>query len=130
MDVNVFGEKRMATKFVVAAPAARSSSQSASCCAQLRAQVLTDASVEALASAFAALGDPARLKLLSLIANAPAGEACACDLIEPIGKSQPTVSHHLKVLTEAGLIHREKRGVWAWYRVNQERIAELRLVLT
>ena len=100
------------------------------CCAQLPARVMTDESADALASAFAALGDPARLKLLSLIANAPTGEACACDLIEPIGKSQPTVSHHLKVLTEAGLIEREKRGVWAWYRVNHERIAELRLVLS
>ena len=118
----------MAAKSAVPATAPRSTS--VPCCAQLPAQVMTDASAEALASAFASLGDPARLKLLSLIANAPAGEACACDLIEPIGKSQPTVSHHLKVLTEAGLIHREKRGVWAWYRVNKDRVAELRLVLS
>ena len=99
------------------------------CCGALPALVLTDESAHELASAFAALGDPARLRLLSLIATAPAGEACACDLIEPIGKSQPTVSHHLKILTEAGLIRREKRGVWAWYRANNERLAELRNVL-
>ncbi len=100
------------------------------CCAPLRNEVLDDHDATALAIAFAALSDPARLKLLSLIASAPAGEACACDLIEPIGKSQPTVSHHLKVLTDAGLVFREKRGVWAWYRANHERLAELKSVLS
>ena len=99
------------------------------CCAPLQASVLDDESAVALAASFAALADPARLRLLSLIANASSGEACACDLIEPIGKSQPTVSHHLKVLTDAGLVHREKRGVWAWYRANDEKLAELRSVL-
>ena len=82
-----------------------------------------------LATAFGALADPARLRLISLIATASAGEACACDLIGPIGKSQPTVSHHLKILTDAGLILRDKRGVWAWYRVNPDRVAQLRAVL-
>lgn len=106
------------------------SKTSPSCCGQLVAQVLADESANELASAFAALGDPARLRLLGLIATAPAGEACACDLIEPIGKSQPTVSHHLKILTEAGLIQRDKRGVWAWYRANTSRLAELRNVLS
>ncbi len=102
---------------------------SAVCCAPLRESVLDDASAALLATAFTALSDPARLKLLNLIATAPAGEACACDLIEPIGKSQPTVSHHLKVLTDAGLIYREKRGVWAWYRANPEKLAQLRSAL-
>jgi ArsR family transcriptional regulator, arsenate/arsenite/antimonite-responsive transcriptional repressor len=100
------------------------------CCAPLRSDVIDDDAATTLAAAFTALADPARLKLLSLIATAPAGEACACDLIEPIGKSQPTVSHHLKVLTDAGLIHREKRGVWAWYRPNLEKLAELKSVLS
>ena len=103
--------------------------QSAVCCAPLQESALDNASAALLAASFAALADPARLKLLSLIATAPAGEACACDLIEPIGKSQPTVSHHLKVLTDAGVVLREKRGVWAWYRANPEKLAQLRSAL-
>jgi ArsR family transcriptional regulator len=82
-----------------------------------------------LAQSFAALGDPARLRLLSLIASGPAGEVCACDLVEPLGKSQPTVSHHLKVLYEAGLVERDKRGSWVWYRAVPERLAALREAL-
>jgi ArsR family transcriptional regulator, arsenate/arsenite/antimonite-responsive transcriptional repressor len=101
----------------------------AGCCSPLQEQVPDDASAVTLAGAFAALSDPARLRLLSLIATAPGGEACACDLIGPIGKSQPTVSHHLKILVDAGLLEREKRGVWAWYRTNPERLAMLRAVL-
>ena len=99
------------------------------CCSPLQEIALDDAAAESLATAFAALADPARLRLLSLIATAPMGEACACDLIEPIGKSQPTVSHHLKILVDAGLVTREKRGVWAWYRANTAKLNELRNVL-
>ena len=73
---------------------------------------------------FAALSDPVRLRLLSLIADA--GEVCACDLLEPLGKSQPTVSHHTKILTEAGLITGEKRGRWVWWSVIPERLDEMR----
>ena len=98
----------------------------ATCCAPVLAAPLDDAQADDLAAAFKVLADPARLKLLSLIANASGGEACACDLIEPIGKSQPTVSHHLTILTGAGLITREKRGKWAWYRIVPERLAVLR----
>ena len=75
-----------------------------------------------------AVADPARLRLLSLIAAQPGGQ-CACDLVEPLGKSQPTVSHHLKVLYEAGLVDREKRGTWVWYRVVPDRLAALRAAL-
>ncbi len=99
------------------------------CCDSLIESALDDKTASSLASAFAALGDPARLRLLNLIATAPTGEACACDLIEPIGKSQPTVSHHLKILTDAQLVHREKRGVWAWYRANHEKLEMLRSAL-
>ena len=99
------------------------------CCAPLRTHLVSDADASLLAARFAALSDPARVRLLSLIANADAGEACACDLAEPIGKSQPTLSHHLKILTEAGLIDREKRGIWAWYRANVAAIESLRAVL-
>jgi ArsR family transcriptional regulator, arsenate/arsenite/antimonite-responsive transcriptional repressor len=113
----------------VATTKARTSAVDDMCCPPLREAVLDEAAATALAPAFAALADPARLRLLSLIASAPAGEACACDLIAPIGKSQPTVSHHLKVLVDAGLIQREKRGVWAWYRANPQKLSDLRSVL-
>ena len=81
-----------------------------------------------LARIFAALADPVRLRLLSLIAAS--GERCSCDLEEPLGKSQPTVSHHTKALAAAGLIVGEKRGKWMWWRVVPERVDALRHVLT
>ena len=96
------------------------------CCEPLLTGALTEAQADDLAAAFKVLADPARLRLLSIIANVADGEACACHLVEPIGRSQPTVSHHLSVLTEAGLLTREKRGRWAWYRVVPERLAVLR----
>lgn len=78
-----------------------------------------------MAGAFKALGDPARLRLLSLIASSDGGEACVCELIEPVGLSQPTVSHHLKVLCQAGLLDREQRGSWAYYRVVSDRLEQI-----
>jgi ArsR family transcriptional regulator len=83
---------------------------------------------ETLAHTFAALSDPVRLRLLSLIAEA--GEVCSCDLLAPIGKSQPTVSHHTKILAEAGLIVGEKRGRWVWWSVIPERLDQMRGALT
>jgi ArsR family transcriptional regulator len=77
-----------------------------------------------LAVVFAALADPVRLRLLGLVAQS--GEVCSCDLIDPLGKAQPTVSHHTKVLADAGLIVGEKRGRWVWWRVVPERLAALR----
>lgn len=70
-----------------------------------------------LAARFGALADATRLQVLSIIANSPAGEVCACDFVGPLGKSQPTISHHLKVLSEAGLVEGERRGRWIWYRI-------------
>jgi ArsR family transcriptional regulator len=99
------------------------------CCAPLLAAPLSDDDAGELARGFHALADPARLRLLSLIAAQAEGEVCACELVEPIGKSQPTVSHHLKVLYEAGLVEREKRGTWVWYSVVPERLAALRSAL-
>lgn len=99
------------------------------CCEPLTASALDEANAMDLAEAFKALADPARLRLLSLVANSPSGEACACDLIEPLGRSQPTVSHHLSILVDAGLLSREKRSKWAWYRVVPERLELLRAVL-
>jgi len=95
------------------------------CCSVLEEPISERAAVE-LAAGFHALADPARLRLLSLIAAQPSGEVCACELVEPLGKSQPTVSHHLKVLFDAGLVDREKRGSWVWYRVVPDRLDALR----
>ncbi|MEE6280943.1 ArsR/SmtB family transcription factor [Georgenia sunbinii] len=89
----------------------------AACCAPLTREPLPLTDAQRLAGIFKALADPARLRLLSLIAAHEGGEACVCDLTEPVDLSQPTVSHHLKVLTEAGLLTREKRGRWAYYTV-------------
>lgn len=78
---------------------------------------LPDAEATALATLFKALADPVRLKLLSVIASAPEGEVCACDLNEPVGRSQATVSHHLSILVGSGIVAREQRGKWAWFSV-------------
>lgn len=94
------------------------------CCPSVLAAPLRPHEADDLAAGFAALAEPSRLRLLSLIAAQP--EVCACALVEPLGKSQPTVSHHLRVLSEAGLIESEKRGRWVWYRVVRERLDALR----
>lgn len=96
------------------------------CCEPVFSEALGEADAEELAAAFKVVADPVRLRLLSLVANAEGGEVCACDLVEPLGRSQPTVSHHLKVLAEAGLLEREKRGRWAWYRAVPARLQILR----
>ncbi len=87
----------------------------APCCAPLSHERLGESDAATLARQFAALADPARLRLISLLANADQGEVCACDLVEPIGRSQPTVSHHLKVLADAGLVTTQRRGRNIWY---------------
>jgi ArsR family transcriptional regulator, arsenate/arsenite/antimonite-responsive transcriptional repressor len=95
------------------------------CCAPVLSAPLEEAEAEELAAAFKVLADPARLRLLSLVANAPAGEVCACDLVAPLGRSQPTVSHHLSALVDSGLLQREKRGKWAWFSVDPDRLGIL-----
>jgi len=102
---------------------------SAEGCYSILGAPLVEGDAARLAHGFAALADPARLRLFSLIAAQPEGEVCACALVEPLGRSQPTVSHHLKVLYEAGLVGREKRGSWVWYWVEPERLKELRTAL-
>ncbi|MDQ3978847.1 MAG: metalloregulator ArsR/SmtB family transcription factor [Actinomycetota bacterium] len=99
------------------------------CCPAVLASPLSDEQAAVLARDFAILSDPVRLRLLSLITSAPAGEACVCELVDPVGRSQPTVSHHLKILADAGLITGEKRGRWVWYRAAPERLGQLRGVL-
>jgi ArsR family transcriptional regulator len=90
---------------------------------------LGDADAKQLATAFKAIADPARLRLLSLLAAQPSGEACVCHFSHPLGLAQPTVSHHLKVLHQAGLVARERRGTWIYYRILPERFAALRNAL-
>lgn len=92
-------------------------SDAAVCCSPVIGGALSAADAERIAHTFKALGDPTRVRLLSLIAASDGGEACICDLTEPVGLSQPTVSHHMKLLVDAGLATREQRGRWAYYRV-------------
>jgi ArsR family transcriptional regulator len=86
------------------------------CCPPLTTTAMGEEQAAQLASVLKAVADPTRLRLLSIIASSPAGEVCVCDLTAPLGLTQPTISHHLKVLHEVGLIDRDKRGVWAYYR--------------
>jgi ArsR family transcriptional regulator len=98
-------------------------------CAPLLENEIGQSDAQRLAALLKVLAEPARLRLLSLIQAQPDGEACVCHLTAPLGLSQPTVSHHLKVLLEAGLVEREQRGSWAYFRVRPEPLAAIRDVL-
>lgn len=100
-------------------------SDTGACCSRLIGGALDPSEAAILATRFKALGDPTRVRLLSLIAAAGDGEACICDLTAPIGLSQPTVSHHMKLLVNAGLVTREQRGRWAYYRLVPDALAVL-----
>jgi ArsR family transcriptional regulator len=97
------------------------------CCAPLGATALSDEEAEATAELFKALGDPARVRLVNLLAQG-GGEVCMCDLIEPVGLTQPTVSHHMKRLVDAGLVEREQRGKWAFFSLRRDAVEKLALV--
>ena len=97
------------------------------CCPSVLDAPLTEQEADDLATVFAALADPIRLRLLSLVASAD--EVCSCNLEEPLGRAQPTISHHTKILAAAGLIEGEKRGRWVWWRAVPERIDALRAAL-
>lgn len=99
------------------------------CCEPVLVEQLSPTEADQLASGFKLLADPVRLRILSLVANADGGEMCACDIPALVDKSQPTVSHHLGLLAGAGLLIREQRGKWAWFRVDPERVAVLRSAL-
>jgi ArsR family transcriptional regulator len=99
------------------------------CCDPLAAGVPDQAESERLAAAFRALGDPVRLRLLGVLLNARAGEVCACDLTGPLNRSQPTVSHHLKVLRDAGLVTATRRGTNIWYAARPQQMEALRALL-
>jgi ArsR family transcriptional regulator len=117
MRVNICAVKTIAT-------------MTAECPPILEGRPLERADAETLARALKVLADPARLRLLSLIHSQPEHEACVCHLTEPLGLSQPTVSHHLRVLLEAGLVEREQRGSWAFFRVVPEQLRPLRELLS
>lgn len=99
------------------------------CCPDGLTAPITRETAEELAHLLKAVADPARLQLLSLIRSADGSEACVCDLTEAVGLTQATVSHHLRVLTEAGLLTRQKRGYWAWYTLVPARLSELAAAL-
>ena len=100
------------------------------CCAPLVKEPMTQVDAEKVATTLKALADPARLRLLSIVAASQDQEACVCDLIEPIGLSQPTVSHHLRVLTQAGFLSRSKRGTWAYSRLQPDALAAVTTLLS
>jgi len=97
------------------------------CCAPLTEAALSEADAARLARMLGALSDPVRLRLLSLVASE--GEVCSCNLEAPLGKSQPTISHHTRILADAGLIVGEKRGKWTWWRAVPEQLGAVRRVL-
>ncbi|MGU3293131.1 ArsR/SmtB family transcription factor [Williamsia sp. M5A3_1d] len=99
------------------------------CCSPLVAEPLTADDADGLARMFKALGDPVRLRMLSLVASHATGEACVCDITDSFGLSQPTISHHLKVLREAGLLDCERRGTWVYHRVVPAALHQLSIVL-
>jgi ArsR family transcriptional regulator len=92
--------------------------EAVACCAPLAASALTDEEATATAAVFRALGDPARVRIVNLLATSTE-PVCVCNLVEPLGLSQPTVSHHVKKLLDAGLVDREQRGKWAYYSINR-----------
>jgi ArsR family transcriptional regulator len=102
-----------------------SPADTAACCSPLSAQPLTAEQAEQVAPLLKALADPVRLRLMSLVASREGGEACICDLNGAFDLSQPTISHHMKVLHDAGLVDRDKRGVWVYYRARPQALASL-----
>jgi ArsR family transcriptional regulator len=104
--------------------------EAAACCSPLAREPLSAEAASELSHTLKAIADPARLRLLSMIQAHEDGEACVCDLTAPIGLSQPTVSHHLKVLLDAGLVTRSRRGTWAYYRAVPDRLSALAAVIS
>jgi ArsR family transcriptional regulator len=100
------------------------------CCAAGLSCPIPDESAEQLASVVKALAHPARLQLLALIRSSPTADACVCDLTDALSLRQPTVSHHLKILTDAGILRREQRATWAWYSIEPQRLTDLAALLT
>jgi len=106
----------------------RLASNHVDCCAPLSADVLSDDEAEATAGLFRALADPARVRIVNLLATSEGEPVCVCHLIEPLGLSQPTVSHHMRKLLDAGLVEREQRGKWAYFSLNSDAVETLAAV--
>jgi ArsR family transcriptional regulator len=127
-DVNInLSTSREVRTVTPGATAADRSGVSADCCAPITQSALGEHDAAEMAGVFAALSDPVRLRLLSIVAAQ--GEVCSCNLEEPLGKSQPTISHHTRVLAEAGLIEGEKRGRWTWWHLVPAQVERLRGLL-
>ena len=99
------------------------------CCPSLLTAPLQAHDAYEIAKGFSALSDPVRLQILSMLAAAPEGEICVCNFVEPLGKTQGTISHHLKVLAEAGLVHGDRRGKWVWYSLDHAGLGNLRTAI-
>jgi ArsR family transcriptional regulator, arsenate/arsenite/antimonite-responsive transcriptional repressor len=99
------------------------------CCPSVLNAPLDAADAAVLADGFNALSDPVRLRVLSILAASTEGEVCVCEFVEPLGKSQPTISHHMKILSEAGLVQGDRRGKWVWYSLDHDRLAQLRAAI-
>jgi ArsR family transcriptional regulator len=99
------------------------------CCPSVLSAPLDADDAAELANGFTALADPVRLRVLSMLAASPEGEVCVCDFVDPLGRSQPTISHHMKILSDAGLVQGDRRGKWVWYSLNRDRLAELRATI-
>jgi ArsR family transcriptional regulator, arsenate/arsenite/antimonite-responsive transcriptional repressor len=112
-----------------AAPRSQTKTAAKQCCPSVLSSPLDAAEAKELALGFTALADPVRLQLLSILASAPEGEVCICDFVEPVGKSQPTVSHHMKILSDAGLVHGARRSKWVYYSLDRGRLASLRAAI-
>ncbi|MFD0269345.1 ArsR/SmtB family transcription factor [Streptomyces sp. NPDC127106] len=119
----------MAVTAIGASESEADASESEACSPKLSCLLIDRTEAERLAGMLKAIADPTRLQILRLIERSPSGEACVCDLTECLGLRQPTVSHHLKLMTEAGLLTRERRGTWAWYSVDEEGLRRLRDIL-
>jgi ArsR family transcriptional regulator len=119
-EIDVCQYRRVSNPMLVLDPA-----EAAACCPPLSARPLSPRQAEQIAPLLKALADPVRLRLMSLVASHPGGEACVCDLNDAFDLTQPTISHHLKVLHDSGLLDREKRGVWVYYRARTEALANL-----
>ena len=119
-DIGICQYRRMSKSLPLLEPAGTSA-----CCPPLSAEPLSAEQAAQVAPLLKALAEPVRLRLMSLIASHPGGEACVCDLNDAFDLSQPTISHHLKVLHEAGLLDRDKRGVWVYYRARTQALASL-----
>jgi ArsR family transcriptional regulator len=123
-DIDICQYSRMPKSLLELTPV-----EAMACCSPLTRQPLSAAQAERIVPLVKAIADPVRLRLLSLVASHADGEACVCDLNDAFDLSQPTISHHLKLLHSAGLLDRDKRGVWVYYKVNASALGDLAALL-